>query len=149
MEEFQLFLTNQSSVYGDNESTKFTVPLCFPLDFTDGKWMVALTELGMDNYAVENSKEQRKGQPLLIYSSICECRLTGPSMGQLLAATFVNVNEKDSPFLRVTVKHPFYTPIVSENVAYPTFTLRTEDGKPFPIDKNAKVYLTLHIRKLY
>lgn len=148
-EEFRLFLSNSSPTFVNNTSTKFVAPLCYPIDCTEGKWVVALSDIALDKYQNDDEKEKRKGQPLLIYSNICESKLSGSNVSQLLATTFVNIHEKDAPLIVVAMKRPFYTPVVKERIGFIEFTLCTEDGKEFPISKDAKVYLTIHLKKLW
>lgn len=107
---------------------------------------MSLVEFGLDNYVKADVKENL--YPLFLYSSLCESRITGSSIGQLLVSTNIHLKEKDAPPIRLTFPNRYYTPVVNENVVYPTFTLRTLDGKPFPIANQASVYLVVHIKKV-
>lgn len=141
--EYQLFLTNTSTIFKENTPSKFDVPLCFPLNLTEGLWNVALKDIAIQNSGGKNTKNS---QPMLIYSNICENVLNGPTIDPLLAVTFINVNE--SSLVHVPIKEPFYAEVVKEIVSSIQFRLCTEHGKPFPLEENAKVYLTLHLKRM-
>lgn len=142
-DEYRLFFTNSSPIFPGNRPSEFVVPLFIPIDLTNATWKVALMEIAVEN---TGSKEKIQGQPMLIYSNICESTMHGRSVDPLLAVTFMNMNE--SELAHAPIKPPHYTTAVKETINNLRFELRIEAGKPFPLKAEAKIYLILHLKKL-
>ena len=127
--------------------TDFTTQLCKPIDLTLGNWQVALLGIALEDYQAEKTVKKRLGQPLYIYSNLCETRLIGSTVEPHLDTIFINIHNDSGALLLYQPLHPTLVPAVHEILQHVHIRLCTEDGSPFPIPNTCNVVVKLYLEK--
>lgn len=131
--------------------SEFDVQLRKPIDLTLGNWRVAMFSIALEDYQSikqeEHKEKKRIGQPLYIYSNLCEPRLIGDTVLPHLDTIFINIHNDSGGLLQYSPLHPSFVSTVRETLNHVHIRLCTEDGSPFPIPNTCKVFMKLYLEK--